>query len=106
LEEEGATIVEIGIPHLEAISKAHTVIIGTEIGGIMEKYISTKQIHELGDDVRVNMNILQHLHPLDYVAANRIRIKLFSQAPIFLIHQKVHLQWKSWPMCSKKWMWW
>ncbi|MEK7483456.1 MAG: amidase [Planctomycetota bacterium] len=72
LEEHGARIQEIYIPHLESIRLAHVVSIASEMVTAMGPYYP-KRRKEFGLDVRTNLGIARALKASDYVQAQRIR---------------------------------
>lgn len=70
--EQGATLQEIEVPHLESIRLAHVVSIASEMATAMNPYYD-KHRKDFGLDVRTNLAIARALRARDYVQAQRIR---------------------------------
>eukprot|EP01098_Paradermamoeba_levis_P002283 TRINITY_DN12677_c0_g1_i1.p1 TRINITY_DN12677_c0_g1~~TRINITY_DN12677_c0_g1_i1.p1 ORF type:complete len:620 (-),score=243.45 TRINITY_DN12677_c0_g1_i1:20-1831(-) len=80
LQSKGAKVVEIEVPNLSFISKAHAVTILTEMASNIQRY---KDHHsELGLDVQINLQLTKYFPSTYYVYAQKIRTytyKLFQE---------------------------
>lgn len=69
LKKSGATIVEISIPNLFILQRAHNIIILSEITTAMNKHMN----ETFGCDIRVALQMAQYIQSKDFIAANQIR---------------------------------
>ncbi len=74
LKDKGAEIVNIEIPHLEAIRVAHSVTIASEMRSAITPYYPSQK-NKFGLDVRMNMALAEKFTSADYVTAQRIRTR-------------------------------
>eukprot|EP00927_Polykrikos_kofoidii_P014434 TRINITY_DN16315_c0_g1_i1.p1 TRINITY_DN16315_c0_g1~~TRINITY_DN16315_c0_g1_i1.p1 ORF type:complete len:626 (+),score=78.20 TRINITY_DN16315_c0_g1_i1:60-1880(+) len=72
LEGLGATIVEVRIPHLKALSLAHALIIGSEMGMVHDVDWADNRDH-IGADVRISFGLFRAFSGKEYVAGLRVR---------------------------------
>ncbi len=86
--EQGAEIVEISIPDLEAARIAHTITIASEIAQVLEPY-TKEHSREHGRDVRINLALAGRFTSRDYLQAQRVRTRLMGHFAAAL--QKVDL---------------
>ncbi|RHY27161.1 hypothetical protein DYB32_007001 [Aphanomyces invadans] len=84
LKEQGATVVDVEIPHLQAIHMSHSITILTEISLLME----TQPRHLFSADVQIGLAIgRETLDSLDFLAAQKVRA--FAAEAIDLVFDQV-----------------
>eukprot|EP00053_Salpingoeca_punica_P011646 m.103822 g.103822 ORF g.103822 m.103822 type:complete len:624 (+) comp15730_c0_seq5:38-1909(+) len=71
-EGRGVQIVEIDIPMLNIISRAHGLTILSEMATFMERF-DRKYFSELGEETRVSLSLAASITARDYIAAQEIR---------------------------------
>ncbi|ETV81879.1 hypothetical protein H257_05433 [Aphanomyces astaci] len=88
LRELGATVVEVEIPHLQALHLSHSITILTEISLLMD----TQPQHLFSPDVQIALALGQEtLDSMDFLAAQKVRAyameatdDLFAQVDVFV----------------------
>eukprot|EP01103_Thecamoeba_quadrilineata_P010225 TRINITY_DN2141_c0_g1_i2.p1 TRINITY_DN2141_c0_g1~~TRINITY_DN2141_c0_g1_i2.p1 ORF type:complete len:548 (+),score=106.58 TRINITY_DN2141_c0_g1_i2:3-1646(+) len=71
LKEKGAELVELAPIHINAVSKAHTVVIVSEMSTAMDRYKVNNSL--FGLETRASLSLANQLSSRDYVAANKVR---------------------------------
>jgi len=87
LQKMGAEIVDITIPQLNALSKAHAITITSEMSLMVRSWLSDPT--NFGDDTRLVLDLMKYLDGADYLSAQKIRTfametfsRLFTQVDV------------------------
>ena len=71
LQDLGATVVNVTIPHLQQMNMAHSIIISTE----MSQYMDDKyhRVEDLSPEIQITMELGRTFSSRDFLAAQRVR---------------------------------
>ncbi|KAF0687325.1 Aste57867_20935 [Aphanomyces stellatus] len=70
LKHVGATVVQVAIPHLQAIHLSHAITILTELS----QHLDDQPVQRFSPDVQINLGLArQTIDSLDFVAAQKVR---------------------------------
>lgn len=92
LEARGATVVDVRVPHLQAMMTAHKISITSEFTSALERFaVRDGHLSEMTATTRVIFALVRTLRPTDYVGAARVRTfalefldALFGQVDVLL----------------------
>jgi Asp-tRNA(Asn)/Glu-tRNA(Gln) amidotransferase A subunit family amidase len=74
---QGARIVEVEIPDLEAIRVAHLITIGSEMSASLDRYYADRH-KDYGQDVRINLALSHSFTARDYIHARCMRTRAIA----------------------------
>eukprot|EP01129_Flabellula_baltica_P007712 TRINITY_DN3015_c0_g1_i1.p1 TRINITY_DN3015_c0_g1~~TRINITY_DN3015_c0_g1_i1.p1 ORF type:complete len:592 (-),score=131.95 TRINITY_DN3015_c0_g1_i1:36-1811(-) len=91
LEAKGAKLIDIEIPNLEPMQKAHTITISTEMNTLLSPYLKD-HLMDFGLDVRMTMELTSRVKASDYIAAQKVKSygidlfqKIFQDVDVILL---------------------
>jgi Asp-tRNA(Asn)/Glu-tRNA(Gln) amidotransferase A subunit family amidase len=78
LESQGAKVVPVEIPHLEAMRLAHAASIASEQAVAVEALYDSGKNRALAPETRVNLGLARCTTSLDYIRAQRVRTEAIN----------------------------